>query len=375
MAGFVRDGAGRRHLCRFQYQHGQFHLPARLRGRAESGGEFHRTGHRTARLAGRSVRIGEDESVLQWSDLSSRDRGVHEPERVAADGPGYSFVDEFSPSLRHDSFGILSMANSGAGFNGSQFFITAGPTPWLDDVHTVFGRVIGGSNVVYAINRVSTDSKDKPLTAVVIHSVDIRRVGPAAQAFDIHAQGLPEVTYAHSVLEKNGTNLTLTLGGALNADNRLYSSTNLIQWSGIHLGLAVGDAPPPLSVVPAGTARFFRAVQARYPQTLHVPANVLGRTATFNLTTGEVLTIGFDNGGKGTCTFNGNPAGMVATYNWIQDPYRGRLRPILFTHLVPMEIHMDFDSATSGTFKGTAYPNYPLPTDSFPIAGTFTTTP
>ncbi|HHY85051.1 MAG TPA: peptidylprolyl isomerase [Verrucomicrobia bacterium] len=294
---------------------------------------------------------------------------------LGTDGPGYSFVDEFSPSLRHDSFGILSMANSGPDSNGSQFFITAGPTPWLDDVHTVFGRVIGGSNVVYAINRVSTDSKDKPLTAVVIHSVDIRRVGPAAQAFDIHAQGLPEVTYAHSVLEKNGTNLTLTLGGALNADNRLYSSTNLIQWSGIHLGLAVGDAPPPLSVVPAGTARFFRAVQARYPQTLHVPANVLGRTATFNLTTGEVLTIGFDNGGKGTCTFNGNPAGMVATYNWIQDPYRGRLRPILFTHLVPMEIHMDFDSATSGTFKGTAYPNYPLPTDSFPIAGTFTTTP
>jgi peptidyl-prolyl cis-trans isomerase B (cyclophilin B) len=63
-------------------------------------------------------------------------------------GPGYEFTDEFDASLRHDQPGILSMANSGPGSNGSQFFVTHVQTPWLDDRHTVFGRVIEGQNVV-----------------------------------------------------------------------------------------------------------------------------------------------------------------------------------------------------------------------------------
>ena len=100
-----------------------------------------------------------------------------DPQGNGSGGPGYRFPDEIVPSLKHDGPGVLSMANAGPGTNGSQFFITHVPTPWLDGKHTVFGRVVEGQNVVDAVRQ-----GDKIKTITIIRNGSLAGQFKADQA-------------------------------------------------------------------------------------------------------------------------------------------------------------------------------------------------
>ena len=163
-----------------------------------------------------------------------------------SDGPGYVFQDEVNNGLTHSGPHVVSMANSGPITNGAQFFITDVATPHLDGKHTVFGTISSGQSVVDSINN-SPTTNDRPNTPIVIQSITIRRVGTAANAFDIHAQGLPVVTQPKATLTvvKGGTaSVAFTPDLPPRTQFRLFRSTNLTTWSNLGQLYSPKDGEP-----------------------------------------------------------------------------------------------------------------------------------
>ena len=154
--------------------------------------------------------------VVQGGDPLSRD---DDPLNDGAGGPGYEIADEFHPALRHDAEGVLSMANAGPNSGGSQFFVTLGATPHLDDRHSVFGRVVEGIEVVRAIGAVETDEGDAPLEPVRLERIDeLDPVAyPPTSGADVHVvvqkkRAEPERAVRFAVVMKNEGNVRDMLG-------------------------------------------------------------------------------------------------------------------------------------------------------------------
>lgn len=107
-----------------------------------------------------------------------------DPQGTGMGGPGYKFEDEFDDSLSHVGTGVLSMANSGPGTNGSQFFITLAETPWLDKKHSVFGHVVYGMEIVEKIGAADRDNRDMPKEDITIETLTIYRVGKEYKSYN-----------------------------------------------------------------------------------------------------------------------------------------------------------------------------------------------
>lgn len=289
------------------------------------------------------------------------------------DGPGYSFRDEFSTNLSHSATGTLSMANSGLHSNGSQFFVTLVPTPHLDGVHSVFGKVVSGLDTVLSIGQVATGAKDKPLTNVVIRSVTIVTNGSEAAAFDIGAQSLPEVLEPETALARVGTEWVLQTAPQLNHEHVVYGSEDLTTWTAGDPTLSVEEPSHSTLDVTARVEeegmRFFSVTDVAYSGPLHTPTDLVDTQVTFAVDNYGLMAILLNETGGGLWISNFLPvgSGAITDSTWVQSAYNGSLTLFLDQGIVPMRFSMDFQSPVGGAIKGTFYT-----VPSIPVTGSFT---
>ena len=275
-----------------------------------------------------------------------------------SDGPGYAFPDEFAAGLRHSAAGILSMANSGLNANGSQFFVTLAPTPGLDDVHSVFGRVTSGLDVVEAIGAAPTDGNDRPLTDVVIHGVAVVTNGVEAAAFDVDAPALPRVLEVRTRLSVDAAGWRLLTAPQPGHEYAVYGSADLADWS-VRLRQLWTAAPAEtwLEVTPVldpgAAAGFFTVADVAYPGPLQVPQVLAGRQVAFSIDGVGTLTILLNADGTGAWAMSA-ASGAIVGSTWIPSAYNGSLT-VFYDVLVPMRFSMAFDTPAGGPFRGTAY--------------------
>ena len=249
------------------------------------------------------------------------------PNGQGTDGPGYSILDEYDPTLRHSAQYVLSMAKSSfPNTGGSQFFITLRPTPELDDKHSVFGRVTAGMAIIDGFKNAvdfKTNTSDKPETPIVMDSVVIH--GPDAETFDIDnpALRLPTVGGTTTFVSRNTENNTVTTAfvPVPRAEYMLFESFDLQTWSAPDYRLTQGSASP-LSIVSdeISAPRFFTNLATiNYNATPEPPQNssIQGKKLKLNLDAGSYLEFSFTGPQTGTWYNSDIPrGGELGSLTW-----------------------------------------------------------
>ncbi len=299
-----------------------------------------------------------------------------DPLGTGAGGPGYKFVDEFNPDLRHDHLGVLSMANSGVATNGSQFFVTVSEPAHLNDVHTIFGHVVSGyETVVQPLSVVTTVTGDKPVEDVLIQSVTIERLGAAALAYDPLAQGLPTCEWQPVRLELGAgdTNL-LKWTDPAHVSYQLFGSADLKTWKSqtfsFYSGQAGGEAESLDTVgFPASTDKnyFFHLARVVYQPFAPVtpPLKKLTLTGT---TRGITSTLVFTSatGGDQTVIYPSqgvNQSSLLSNVAWNLTQFDTAAMTSDFSPTFSVfgqtvshaDWNLKFTTATKGTFTGGFY--------------------
>ena len=246
------------------------------------------------------------------------------PNGQGTDGPGYSILDEYDPTLRHSAQYVLSMAKSSfPNTGGSQFFITLRPTPELDDKHSVFGTVTAGMAIIDGFKNAvdfKTNTSDKPETPIVMDSVVIH--GPDAETFDITGPSLrlPSVSDIPYIAERDSVARTfgIRFKRAAKTDHFILVSTNLRQWTQPRHLLSV-EAEEDFDFTYTGVdlpSAFFNMASVSYeriplaPQTL--PALRIHQTNSFYMD----LVL---NGNVGTWTGSDGSSGTLTNVSYSSD--------------------------------------------------------
>ena len=267
-------------------------------------------------------------------------------------GPGYTFPDEFHNLLRHDKAGILSMANSGLQSNGSQYFLTLGALPGLDDVHAVFGEVISGLDVLIDIGNVDLIN-NKPEVDVVFHQINILRVGVEANNFDTALQGLPVVEGAETTIAIQNPGLfEINYTAFSHSETIVYESNGLGSWSKLSSLLQINSSTNyQLEIAESFDTHFYSVAHIQYQDSLYTPTDVRGGRF---IALDNVLDISLSSTGTtGSISVNTNEfTGSITSSSWNQHPYRGILF-IAYDGFTPsaMRPSFAFTNETSGIYK------------------------